>query len=74
MPNLIQYSANLQRAIAELRATREAECSLIIHDEIALMKSRVINQGVTATGGSLTGRTVKLTVATADCAVPSLAR
>lgn len=52
MATINEYRANIQRAIAEIRATREKETGLIMADELALIKSRVINEGETATGGS----------------------
>jgi hypothetical protein len=55
MPSINDYRTNLQRAIAELRANRKAETTLILQDELALIKQRVIETGQTASGGYFKG-------------------
>lgn len=52
MPTINEYRANIQKAIAEIRANRKIETTLMMLDELALIKSRVINTGQSADGGS----------------------
>jgi len=52
MPSINDYRINLQRAIADIRANRKAETALILQDELALIKSRVVESGQNAAGGS----------------------
>lgn len=51
MSNLLQYGENLKRAIEELKATRTRETTLMMLDEVAVVKARVINTGESAEGG-----------------------
>lgn len=50
MSYLIQ-AENLKHAIEELKATRQRETHLMMIDEVALVKRRVINTGEKSTGG-----------------------
>jgi hypothetical protein len=47
-----QHADNIRKAIAELRSTRGTETALIMHDDVALVKSRVINTGQLGDGSS----------------------
>ncbi len=49
------HAANILRAINELKATRVVECNKIMHDDLALVKSRVINTGKLSDGGTAGG-------------------
>lgn len=51
MPSINDFRSNIQRAIAELRANRRTETTLMMLDELALIKARVINTGEKADGG-----------------------
>jgi hypothetical protein len=52
MPSISEFRANIQAAIAEIRANRERETTLMMLDELALIKARVINSGEKADGGN----------------------
>src|SRR5688572_19897873 len=49
------HAKNLKAAIDELNNTREAETTRIMHDDLALVSSRVINKGLLSDGSSTGG-------------------
>lgn len=51
----INHAENIRRAIADLRANRLKETTLMVLDEIALIKRRVINEATSAEGGDFGG-------------------
>lgn len=54
MPTIAEFRKRLQSAIKEIRDSRPRETALMLADELALIKARVINTGEKADGGKFT--------------------